>query len=105
MALKLQSQQARGIKTNFLTIYSIGFIQTRKKAIMTTKAKIKVIKKKELENAQIPAAVEKKSTQETAREMVSVVTDWVADFQQKRREETKQAFEKLFSQHPQTNGV
>ncbi len=72
---------------------------------MTTKAKIKVIKKRELENIQIPVAVEKKSTQETAREMVSTVSDWVTDFQQKRREETKQAFEKLFSQHPQTNSV
>ncbi len=72
---------------------------------MTTKAKIKVIKKRELENIQVPVVVEKKSTQETAREMVSTVGNWVTDFQQKRREETKQAFEKLFSQHPQTSGV
>jgi uncharacterized membrane-anchored protein len=72
---------------------------------MTTKAKIKVIKKKELENTQAPLAEEKKTTQKAAREMVSTVTHWVTDFQQKRREETKNAFDKLFSQHPQTSGV
>lgn len=73
---------------------------------MTTKAKIKVIKKKELEKTQTPAeTVEVKTKQQTAREMVSTVSNWVADFQQKRRKETKQAVEKLFLQHPQTNGV
>jgi hypothetical protein len=72
---------------------------------MTTKAKIKVIKKKELEAPRTISIVEKKSKQETAREMVSTVSTWVNDFRQRRSEETKQAIEKLFSQHPQTNGV
>ncbi len=70
---------------------------------MNTKAKIKVIKK----GTQVTSApkVAKKTTQVAAREMVSNVTNWVTDFQQRKRDETKQAIENLFSQHPQPNGI
>ncbi len=74
---------------------------------MTAKAKIKVIKKGELTvaaNAEKPVVTEKKPTQ-AAREMVSTVGNWVTEFQQRRREETKQAFEKFFTPNPQTNSV
>lgn len=75
---------------------------------MTAKGKIKVIKKNELTKtagiAEKPVVVEKKPTQ-AAREMVSNVTNWVTEFQQRRREETKQAFEKFLAPRPQTNGV
>ena len=65
---------------------------------MTTKGKIKVIKKNEIkENAAASVAVIKKSKQETAREMVSTVTNWVSDFQTRKREETKMAIEKFFT--------
>lgn len=72
---------------------------------MTAKAKIKVIKKSEIKIAEIPTEVNKKTKQESAREMVSTVTTWVNDFQQRRRTETKQAIEKFFNNKPQTNGV
>ena len=72
---------------------------------MTSKAKIKVIKKNELENKQAPAPVQINTKKQAAREVVSTVSDWVTDFQLKRRDETKQAFEKFFLQHPQTSGV
>jgi uncharacterized membrane-anchored protein len=74
---------------------------------MTVKGKIKVIKKNELTKtavAEKPAVIEKKSAQ-AAREMVSTVTNWVTEFQQRRREETKQAFEKFIAPRPQTSGV
>ena len=71
---------------------------------MTAKAKIKVIKKSEIKVAQTPINVEKKTNQ-AVREMVSTVTNWVSEFQQRRRVETKQAIEKFFSNQPQTNGV
>lgn len=74
---------------------------------MTAKGKIKVIKKGELTNniqTEKPAVIEKKSTQ-AAREMVSTVTNWVTEFQQRRREETKQAFEKLLVPNPQATGM
>ncbi len=71
---------------------------------MTAKAKIKVIKKGEVKVAAAPVLEEKKTNQ-AAREMVSTVTNWVSDFQQRRRDETKQAIEKFLTNQPQTNGV
>lgn len=71
---------------------------------MTAKAKIKVIKKSEMKIVEAPVQVEKKTNQ-AAREMVSTVTNWVSEFQQRRRVETKQAIEKFFSNQPQTNGA
>lgn len=71
---------------------------------MTAKAKIKVIKKGEAKVAEAPIKVEKKTNQ-AAREMVSTVTNWVSEFQQRRRDETKHAIEKFFTNQPQTNGV
>lgn len=71
--------------------------------IMNTK-KIKVIKKGAQQAAAPKVKIEKKTAQIAAREMVSNVTNWVTDFQQRRRDETKQAIEKFFSQ-PQTNGI
>ena len=74
---------------------------------MTVKGKIKVIKKSELTNTakvEKPVVIEKKPTQ-AAREMVSNVTNWVTEFQQRRREETKQAFENFLAPRPQTNGA
>lgn len=71
---------------------------------MTAKAKIKVIKKGELKAVEKTAPAEKTANQ-AAREMVSNVTTWVSEFQQRRRTETKQAIEKFFSNQPQTSGV
>ncbi len=72
---------------------------------MTAKAKIKVIKKGEAKTAEVaPIKIEIKKNQ-AAREMVSTVTNWVSEFQQRRRDETKQAIEKFFTNQPQTNGA
>ncbi len=71
---------------------------------MTAKAKIKVIKKSELKPAEKPIVIEKKSNQ-AAREMVSTVSNWVNEFQQRRRDETKKAIEKFFTNQPQTTVV
>lgn len=71
---------------------------------MTAKAKIKVIKKSEVKPAGKPVVIEKKSNQ-AAREMVSTVSNWVNEFQQRRRDETKQAIEKFFTNQPQTTVV
>ncbi|MEJ7701634.1 MAG: hypothetical protein WKF71_18615 [Pyrinomonadaceae bacterium] len=69
---------------------------------MTTKATVKVIKKKELKSLTEPELIEV-STKQAAREMVSTVTGWVNDFHHRRREETKKAFEILFSSQPKTS--
>ncbi len=65
---------------------------------METKAKIKVIKKDSMPEFKIRKSVQvkPKTTQAAARDMVSTVSGWVSDFQQRRREETKEAIKLLF---------
>ncbi len=70
---------------------------------MDSKGKIKVIKKGTQPVTKV--TVEKKVAQNTAREMVSNVTNWVTDFQLRKREETKQAIEKFLIQQPQPTGI
>lgn len=72
---------------------------------MTAKAKIKVIKKGELRTAEKPVVVEKNTKKQAAREMVSTVSTWVNDFQQRKRDETRQAIEIFFSTQPQKCGA
>jgi hypothetical protein len=72
---------------------------------MTNKAKIKVIKKKDLQVIKKVEQSEKKKKQEAAREMVSNVSSWVNDFQKRKRVETKQAIEQLFPKQPQTDSL
>jgi hypothetical protein len=69
---------------------------------MIDKSKIKIIKRSEAAAAKIK---EKKapSSRATAREMVSTVTDWVSDIKQRKSEETKAAFDLLFSANRQPN--
>lgn len=67
--------------------------------------KIKVIKKN-TEQAKKPVKVVKqKSSKAVAHEMVSTVTNWVNEFQQKRREETATAIRQLFNEQPEPRGV
>jgi hypothetical protein len=66
---------------------------------MATKPSIKIIKRKE-RAAQVATTEEivvKKSTQEAARDMVATVSEWVNDFQQRRRDETTQALKMLIN--------
>jgi hypothetical protein len=68
---------------------------------MRSKTPIKIIKRgernRQAEAAEKPA-VEKKSAQEAARDIVATVTEWVNEFQQKRRVETRQAIKTLLSE-------
>lgn len=67
---------------------------------METKLKVKVIKKGETRKETKPALSEVRTKRAAAREMVANVTDWVNDFQSRKREETKLAFEQLFAANP-----
>lgn len=62
------------------------------------KMKVKVIKKGEQKAAEAPKKPVVKAKQKAAREMVSTVTNWVNEFQQRKRDETKTAFETFLSQ-------
>ena len=76
---------------------------------MNTKTPIKIIKRGERKrqaeaSAEVAAAAEKKTPQEAARDMVATVTDWVNEFQQKRRVETRQALRNFLTETtPQTS--
>ncbi len=70
---------------------------------MTAKAKIKIIKKGESKRVEIPVIVKKIEKTAAAREMVSTVSDWVSDFQKRKKEETAEAFNQLFAARLQTN--
>lgn len=65
---------------------------------MNKKVNVRIIKRSEREYLEAAAqnAEPKKSTQETARDMVTTVSGWVNEFQQRRRRETKQALKTLF---------
>ena len=68
---------------------------------MKNKTPIKVIKRDERNRVKQPAQevkAERKSAQEAARDMVATVSEWVNEFQQKRRAETAQAFKTLLGE-------
>lgn len=72
------------------------------------KQTIKVIKRSERisreAGQQAAEEVVQKTTQEAARDMVATVSQWVNEFQQKRRSETAQAIKTLFADPtPQTS--
>jgi hypothetical protein len=75
---------------------------------MQKKTPIKIIKRDERNRQQQPATAEavaeRKTPQEAARDMVANVSQWVNEFQQKRRSETAQAIKTLFTDPtPQTS--
>ena len=74
---------------------------------MTKKAPIKIIKRDERNRSKENKKdkTTRETAQETAREMVATVTNWVNEFQQKRRTETKQAIKTLFHEPPQPSEV
>jgi uncharacterized membrane-anchored protein len=70
---------------------------------MTTNKSIKIIKRgeraaQEAAAADIANTEQKKTTHEAARDVVATVTEWVNEFQQKRRTETSQALKTLFGE-------
>ncbi len=71
---------------------------------MTDRHKIKVIKRNDVSTTeQRPIKPEYKSKRQAAREAVSTVTNWVSDFQSRKRDETKAAIEKFLVAKPQTS--
>jgi hypothetical protein len=65
--------------------------------------KVKVIKKGEINAAPPKTEPEVVSKKAAAREMVSTVSSWVSDFQQKKRAETSATLQTFFSPSPATS--
>ena len=87
-----------------MCIHKIHTIDKEKEVIMKVNTKIKVIKKGTVKVSKQTEVIEKKSSKAAAREMVATVSNWVSDFQQRRRIETKQAFNNLFKT-PETSQI
>ncbi len=65
--------------------------------------KIKVIKRNDVSTPMRVAKPEYKSKRQAARDAVSTVTNWVSDFQSRKRDETKAAIEKFLVAKPQAS--
>ncbi|CAN5160155.1 hypothetical protein BH20ACI2_BH20ACI2_04210 [soil metagenome] len=65
------------------------------------KSKIKVVKRSEVKPKEKVNKSNIVNPRASAREMVSNVTDWVADFKERKTEETKFAIETLLSANRQ----
>ncbi len=67
---------------------------------MSEKLKVKVIKKDEIKAPAASIKVQNRTKREAARRAVSTVANWVSDFQARKRDETKAAFEKFLTPSP-----
>ena len=65
--------------------------------------KIKVIKRNDVSTPMRVVKHEYKSKRQAARDAVSTVTNWVSDFQTRKRDETKAAIEKFLVAKPQAS--
>lgn len=72
---------------------------------MKTKAKIRVIRKKDLATKALDETIGRDETKQSARKMVTNVSSWVNDFQRRKRTRTKEALESLFPSNPQTDSA
>jgi hypothetical protein len=68
------------------------------------KGTIKVIKREQRNRTETPEP-KVATPRETARDMVSTVSTWVSEFQQRRRTETSEAIKKLFTDRPIPTGA
>ncbi len=69
---------------------------------MTDKPKIKIVKKVEASSYKIRKR-KKGKPRNSAREMVSTVSDWVADFKTRKSAETKAAFDLFRGPNPRSS--
>ena len=68
--------------------------------MMSEKTKVKIIKKNEVLSSKVKKG-KVRTSRVAAREIVSTVGDWVADFHERKRDETQAALEILLCQNPQ----
>lgn len=70
-----------------------------------SKAKIKVIRKKDIAVDEVAVESTEELGKKSARKIVSNVSTWVSDLQRRKRAETKEAIDKLFPAKPQTDSA
>ncbi len=70
---------------------------------MKREMKVKVIKRGQALQSPPAAVNDSRIKRKAARDMVATVSNWVSDFQTRKGDEAKMAFENLFVVRPQTN--
>lgn len=73
------------------------FTRSPKKLAMSEKKQIRIVKKGEKSRPVVKAKAN--AARETARDMVETVTNWVTEFEQRRRQETTNAL-RILSKTP-----
>jgi hypothetical protein len=63
---------------------------------MNSRTKIKVVKKDEVKTVETPVVPETESDENKASKLASTVSNWIDEFQQRRREETASAIEQFY---------
>jgi hypothetical protein len=76
---------------------TLEFLRNSKNIAMSEKKTIRIVKKGEKPRPVVKAKAN--TARETARDMVETVTNWVTEFQQKRRSETASAL-RILSKTP-----
>jgi len=71
---------------------------------MNKTSKVKLVKRDSVAKRAVGKRLKAPSHRAAAREIVSTVTEWVADLKQRKSEETKAAFDLLFSSQPRPTG-
>src|SRR5947209_18129479 len=92
-----------GWKNRYIDIKSNGWTWISGSKKMGKKT-IKVVKKAE-RNRHQDDAPKAAGARETARDMVKTVTNWVNEFQQKRRTDTTDALKSLLSETPRPSEI
>ncbi|HEY8561040.1 MAG TPA: hypothetical protein VIL74_11765 [Pyrinomonadaceae bacterium] len=64
---------------------------------MVRRSKIKVIKKGETKPAESVVAAEEKPATDNTNQLTSTVSNWIDEFQRRRRQETESAREQFYS--------
>jgi hypothetical protein len=80
-----------------ISLDTLEFLRNSKNIAMSEKKTIRIVKKGEKPRPVVKAKAN--TARETARDMVETVTNWVTEFQQKRRSETASAL-RILSKTP-----
>ncbi len=72
---------------------------------MKSKARIRVIRKKDLAKKDAEPVRAEEAPRTSARNMVANVSTWVTDLQRRKRAETREALDKLFPANPQADSA
>ena len=73
--------------------------------MMKNKSKIKIVKKRDIQNLRNKSETDQESNKELTRKMIRTVSAWAQELRRKRHEESKHPFELFMSDSAQIERV